>query len=676
MKPTSIHFRNLCTNSQSANWRVLIVCVVTLFLWVQTSAQILIHEQQFEGGTNGWIGQSYTSVGNLTASPTWGWIVGVNWPLFGGAEGSFRHNVPFESGAWFAWSPAISLEVGEEYYVQFGAALSSANNSNRNRAQVRVNTSTDLLSAQILLPSTDIITSGSGVYNDYTSTIFTAPATAEYRFAVGDFFNADGFACYVDGIRIYKVSSIAASLVTGDVDDTSYCVADPISVEYTASGSFSPGNIFTLELSDALGDFTNPTVLATLESQVSGTISGMLPSDLVEGTAYRVRVQSSAPVLSGGVNEQDLSIGIHPVVDLGGDIQGCEGDLIELDAGFPEAEVSWSNGQSGNSVVISEGALYTVIVTLPNGCSGSDQVLVTIGDNTSSLLAPQYVICIGETVVLNAGDFATIEWSNGEITNSFETGLPGDYFFEGVNELGCVTTGSTEVMEGEPIEVDLGSDQLICAGQSLILEAPTGNYTYQWSTDETTSSIAITQEGSYSVIVSSNDSCSGYDEVYVEINPLPEVDLGPDVEIEEGETVQLNAGPGFVQYEWSTGASSQIIQVMEEGTFSVTVTDGNGCQGADEITVSVITSVNELMSTRQPALMPNPASDFVRVVVSDSAGGVQLTMFDQLGRPVRTRTIWTGQTIIDLSDVAAGLYFLRFCSGQSVVAQETLVISR
>jgi hypothetical protein len=67
---------------------------------------------------------------------------------------------------------------------------------------------------------------------------------------------------------------------------------------------------------------------------------------------------------------------------------------------------------------------------------------------------------------------------------------------------------------------------------------------------------------------------------------LPNIDLGNDVITPDGYTI-LDAGSGFTNYLWSTGQTSQTIQVINSGIYNVTVTDANGCSNIDVIDVEL-----------------------------------------------------------------------------------------
>ncbi|HEY9116144.1 MAG TPA: GEVED domain-containing protein [Bacteroidales bacterium] len=98
------------------------------------------------------------------------------------------------------------------------------------------------------------------------------------------------------------------TISTGTIAPTTLCSGTSVDVPYTIVGIFSSGNIFTAQLSDASGSFASPIDIGVLVSINSGTISGTIPLGSPTGTAYRIRVVSSSPVVTGTDNGVDLSI--------------------------------------------------------------------------------------------------------------------------------------------------------------------------------------------------------------------------------------------------------------------------------------------------------------------------------------------------------------------------------
>ena len=133
------------------------------------------------------------------------------------------------------------------------------------------------------------------------------------------------------------------------------------------------------------------------------------------------------------------------------------------------------------------------------------------------------------------------------------------------------------------------SDTLFCAGGSVLIDAGNGFSTQVWSTGDTTQVISVNSPGQYYVDVVDPGGCSSSDTVNIVEMPLPVIDLGADTTLCSGDTLSIDAGPGYSSYQWSTSSTNQIIGVTASGSYYVWATDSNGCVGAD--TISAIFSV-------------------------------------------------------------------------------------
>ena len=135
-------------------------------------------------------------------------------------------------------------------------------------------------------------------------------------------------------------------------------------------------------------------------------------------------------------------------------------------------------------------------------------------------------------------------------------------------------------------EVNLGNDTTVCDGDTLVLILPTGD-DYLWSDGSTSFENSIAAIGTLSVTVTNDDGCVGSDTIAVTgVLPTITVNLGADKMVCPEEVVSLNAGSGGTSYLWSTGESTQMVDVNQEGTYSVTVSESGSCDGNDEIQVS------------------------------------------------------------------------------------------
>jgi hypothetical protein len=88
-----------------------------------------------------------------------------------------------------------------------------------------------------------------------------------------------------------------------------------LTINFTITGNFKEGNVFTAQLSDGTGNFSNPTTIGALNSLAAGTINAMLPASVANGTAYRIRVAASTPTTTSPDNGSNLSI-VAPAITI------------------------------------------------------------------------------------------------------------------------------------------------------------------------------------------------------------------------------------------------------------------------------------------------------------------------------------------------------------------------
>ena len=105
--------------------------------------------------------------------------------------------------------------------------------------------------------------------------------------------------------------------------------------------------------------------------------------------------------------------------------------------------------------------------------------------------------------------------------------------------------------------------------------------------------------------------------------------LGPDLDFVEGEIITLDAGPSAISYSWSTGETSQTIEVANSGIYSVTITTPANCLYTDEITVGEIMSIGGVQIIA-PKVYPNPTSNQVFIEFTDDEP-VYITLESILG---------------------------------------------
>ena len=134
-----------------------------------------------------------------------------------------------------------------------------------------------------------------------------------------------------------------------------------------------------------------------------------------------------------------------------------------------------------------------------------------------------------------------------------------------------------------PLSIDLGEDQIFCSNQEFALNAFTPNATYLWSDNSSQSFLSIETPGTYWVEVSVGNCPILNDTVVINHIPAPDADLGGDGGLCNGDAVVLDATNPNAIYTWSTGSTTSQITVFFGGTYSVTVTNPNGCTDFDQV---------------------------------------------------------------------------------------------
>jgi len=215
--------------------------------------------------------------------------------------------------------------------------------------------------------------------------------------------------------------------------------------------------------------------------------------------------------------------------------------------------------------------------------------IVNLGSDTS--------ICPGTLVTLDAGSgFDSYIWSTGDTTQTIDVYTAGTYSV--TVTLGTCTASDEIKVTEHLLNIIVGTEDTICQGANAQLFA-SGGTSYLWSTGDTASNITVspTTITTYYVTVSDN-MCSQTDSVTIYVSDLPIVDAGQDQTICINDSVTLIATGNGTTYFWNTGDSTASITVhpTTTTTYTVTVTNDNGCTASDNVTITVISAVNVTIS--------------------------------------------------------------------------------
>jgi gliding motility-associated-like protein len=268
----------------------------------------------------------------------------------------------------------------------------------------------------------------------------------------------------------------------------------------------------------------------------------------------------------------------------------CYGESTQLN-GSGGTSYQWSPSTGLSNATISNPVAspnlttsYSLIVTDNNGCVSisSASISVTVNQLPAAPVISNsgtLTFCAGNDVTLSATGGQSYSWSNGATTSSINVGSSGAFSVSITDLNGCESPSSLPVsvnvnpIPAAPIITAIGSTTF-CQGGDATLEANQPNGIL-WNNGSTLSSITVSTTGQYTAQYTDANGCESPESSPVQINvtPLaatPSISASGPTEFCEGNSVVLTASHGE-NFIWSNGETSQSIEVLESGTYSVTI---------------------------------------------------------------------------------------------------------
>lgn len=294
-------------------------------------------------------------------------------------------------------------------------------------------------------------------------------------------------------------------------------------------------------------------------------------------------------------------------VNTGQDISICETDssvvLNATTSGFGNGTIyTWSSSNAADTLLDNPGILrptflyeqglagpFSLRLTAQRGaCVESDSLLVFIQSVPPLAITGDTAACQGSSVMLSAPtNFVDYNWSTGDSTLTAQAMAGDTAWLQVIDSAGCRAVDTFIIATLALPVLSLQAPALLCTGSTTSIQASGGFANYQWSTGQTAlSSITVDSAGVYSLQVTDNNGCSAADTVVITEATLPIPDITGSAEICPGDTTVFDAGAGFASYSWTGGMAGAQLQVASPGVYYVTVTDINGCQGVDSLTLT------------------------------------------------------------------------------------------
>jgi trimeric autotransporter adhesin len=423
------------------------------------------------------------------------------------------------------------------------------------------------------LPQASILGSNT-ICNGNATTIAATAGFAQYSWSGG---NGNTTSISVNTPDTYTVTVTDANGCSGTASTTlvgSTSLSPSVSVSpYTCNGQLSldAGTGFsTYQWSNNL---TGSNITVTQSNTYTVTVTDL------NGCSGTATVAAAIPA--------------PPSVSIAGGTPICVGDNAALAATTGFVSYLWSNADVTPSISLTptSTATYTVTITDTNGCTATTTASVAVNPLPQPIISGSTTICNGNATAISANSgFAQYQWSGvGGNTASISVNTPNTYTVTVTDANGCTGTTSATLIAGTSLSPSIAIAPYTCNGQ-LVLSAGTNFNTYQWSGAQSTSSISVTQSGTYSVTVTDINGCSGTATVAAAIPAPPSVSIVGGAPVCEGGNTLLSATAGFVSYAWSgNSGNTSIITATPTAntTYTVTITDNNGCTASAASTVAV-----------------------------------------------------------------------------------------
>lgn len=392
-----------------------------------------------------------------------------------------------------------------------------------------------------------------------TATLQVGISGATYSWQ--DMSMADSFMVSQPGIYYVAVSN-ACNLVSDTIKVS--LDSNPPHVDLTDTLRLCAGEV--LEIAAGLSGVQYEWSNGSTSEVITISIPGM----------YTVIVSNACGSDSDSVFVVDA--GSSPSVSLGELLTLCPGEQITIRPIYANVlSWLWADGSTDSSYVVMDAGMISVQVSNLCGLDTDTLEVVMLPPTPELQLGADTALCPGGQVALiSPFPGEAVIWSDGSMGQVFTIDAAGVYYGTLTDQCGVSSdTIVVEMLAPAPM-LELGPSQSLCPGDTIVFAPGIQEVSYAWNNGSIDTMMTCTTPGWVFLLVS--NAC-GYalDSVWVmEDTQGPRIDLGPDVELCEGEELVLRGDLLGVEYLWQDGSTTNEMVVATPGEYRVMVSNACG----------------------------------------------------------------------------------------------------
>lgn len=403
------------------------------------------------------------------------------------------------------------------------------------------------------------------------------------------------------------------------------------------------------------------------------------------------------------VDNTNITLAILSISDNTQCIDTADGSAtVQASGGTPPYAYLWSTGASGSTLTMVSGGSYYVTATDFTGCSVSDSVSIKdpiLQVNFDKTPVDTCVLFdLGTLTALPTGGTPpySYQWSTTPVQTTQMAvdllWLPwGNYHVTVTDAHGCQVVDSSNVERTSIYSSPVVSLNLLthvnCYGDStgaIDITDVSGSSTFEWSNGATTEDISDLPAGTYSVTVSppGPNICSTHltftisepTQLALNITHTNQTWGGSDGTA----TANVTGGVPPYSYQWSNSQTTQTITGLTVSTYSVTVTDLNGCTATGSVDIE--TGLYPVDRNLDLKIYPNPTDGNVTIDLTlPNNNEVYVQFFNALGEAIvsdHLKGVKNLQKVYALHERAAGIYWIRITTADQKTATRKIVLTR